>query len=126
MPDFLAPVFAKDDTMTTAVSAISTSTSTSTDSITPKTGFASLGAGDFIKMLSAQLQNQDPTKPTDNTAMVAQLAQFTSLSAQTSMGSTLTQIAGKLDTMISELGQVIAATPKAAAAGFSATTTPTA
>ena len=108
--------------MTTAVSAISTSTST--DSIAPKTGFASLGAGDFIKMLSAQLQNQDPTKPTDNTAMVAQLAQFTSLSAQTSMGSTLTQIAGKLDTMISELGQVIAASPPAA--GSSATTTPTA
>ena len=110
--------------MTTAVSAISTSTST--DSFAPKTGFASLGAGDFIKMLSAQLQNQDPTKPADNTAMVAQLAQFTSLSAQTSMGSTLTQIAGKLDTMISELGEVIAATPKAAAAGSSATTTPTA
>ena len=108
--------------MTTAVSAISTSTST--DSIAPKTGFASLGADDFIKMLSAQLQNQDPTKPADNTAMVAQLAQFTSLSAQTSMGSTLTQIAGKLDTMISELGQVIAASPPAA--GSSATTTPTA
>ena len=109
--------------MTTAVSATN---ATTTSAAAPKTGFASLGAGDFIKMLSAQLQNQDPTKPTDNTAMVAQLAQFTSLSAQTSMGSTLTQIAGKLDTMISELGQVIAATPKAAAAGSSATTTPTA
>ncbi len=104
--------------MTTAVSAASTATSATT----PKTGFASLGAGDFIKMLSAQLQNQDPTKPSDNTAMVAQLAQFTSLSATTSMGSTLTQIAGKLDTMISELGQVIAATPPASATG---NTTPT-
>ena len=92
--------------MTTAVAATSAA---ATSAATPKTGFASLGAGDFIKMLSAQLQNQDPTKPTDNTAMVAQLAQFTSLSATTSMGSTLTQIAGKLDTMIGELGQVIGA-----------------
>ena len=106
--------------MTTAVSALPSATS---GAATPKTGFASLGAGDFIKMLSAQLQNQDPTKPTDNTAMVAQLAQFTSLSATTSMGSTLTQIAGKLDTMISELGQVIAASPPASASAGNTTTT---
>jgi flagellar basal-body rod modification protein FlgD len=117
--------------MTTAVSATSaasSATSVTSGTTAPKTGFASLGAGDFIKMLSAQLQNQDPTKPTDNSAMVAQLAQFTSLSATTSMGSTLTQIAGKLDTMISELGQVIAAGPPAAGNGTStgATTTPTA
>ena len=106
--------------MTTAVSATPAATSAGA----PKTGFASLGAGDFIKMLSAQLQNQDPTKPADNTAMVAQLAQFTSLSVSTSMGSTLTQIAGKLDTMISELGQVIAASPPAAASAGTSTTTP--
>ena len=104
--------------MTSAVSA----TSTATSAATPKSGFASLGAGDFIKMLSAQLQNQDPTKPADNTAMVAQLAQFTSLSATTSMGSTLTQIAGKLDTMIGELGQVLRA-PAASASTTSPTTT---
>jgi len=99
--------------MTTAVSATSaasSATSVTSGTTAPKTGFASLGAGDFIKMLSAQL------------------AQFTSLSATTSMGSTLTQIAGKLDTMISELGQVIAAGPPAAGNGTStgATTTPTA
>lgn len=113
--------------MTTSVSGpVSATSAAPTGAATPKTGFASLGAGDFIKMLSAQLQNQDPTKPTDNTAMVAQLAQFTSLSATTSMGSTLTQIAGKLDTMISELGQVIAAGPQAAAAGSTTNTTITA
>lgn len=110
--------------MTTAVSATTnaSASATSTSSAAP-TGFAALGAGDFIKMLAAQLSNQDPSKPTDNTAMVAQLAQFTSLSATTSMGSTLTQIAGKLDTMISELGQVIAA--PAAGTGRSSTTATT-
>jgi flagellar basal-body rod modification protein FlgD len=33
----------------------------------------------FTKMLVAQLQNQDPMAPQDNQAMVAQLAQFSSL-----------------------------------------------
>lgn len=102
--------------MTTAVSATSAPTATTATTArtsTPKTGFASLGAGDFVKLLSAQLQHQDPTKPSDNTAMVAQLAQFTSLSATTSNGDTLTQIAGKLDTMIAELSQVIASRPAA-------------
>ena len=33
----------------------------------------------FMKMLVAQLQNQDPMAPQDNQAMVAQLAQFSSL-----------------------------------------------
>ena len=33
----------------------------------------------FMKMLVAQLQNQDPMSPQDNQAMVAQLAQFSSL-----------------------------------------------
>jgi len=33
----------------------------------------------FMKMLVAQMQNQDPMSPQDNQAMVAQLAQFSSL-----------------------------------------------
>ncbi|MBK7642624.1 MAG: flagellar biosynthesis protein FlgD [Planctomycetes bacterium] len=33
----------------------------------------------FTKMLVAQMQNQDPMAPQDNQAMVAQLAQFSSL-----------------------------------------------
>lgn len=107
--------------MTSPIAGTSPTPATTTSS-TP-TGFASLGAQDFIKMLSAQLQNQDPSKPTDNSAMVAQLAQFTSLSATTAMGSTLTQISGKLDSVIGELGKlgVIATTP----AGTSTTGSPT-
>ena len=33
----------------------------------------------FMKLLVAQLQNQDPMAPTDNQAFIAQLAQFSSL-----------------------------------------------
>ncbi|MEI6262268.1 MAG: flagellar hook capping FlgD N-terminal domain-containing protein, partial [Deltaproteobacteria bacterium] len=37
------------------------------------------GKDDFLKLLVTQLQNQDPMNPTDSTAFVAQLAQFSSL-----------------------------------------------
>jgi flagellar basal-body rod modification protein FlgD len=42
---------------------------------------SSLGEQDFLKLLVAQLKNQDPLAPQDNTAFVAQLAQFSSLQA---------------------------------------------
>ncbi|MFM9935866.1 MAG: flagellar hook assembly protein FlgD [Novosphingobium sp.] len=65
-----------------------------------KNSFGSLGANDFIKLLTAQLSNQDPTAPVDNSQMIAQLAQFSSLSAANSSKDTLKSIADKLDTLI--------------------------
>ncbi len=55
-----------------------------------------LGQADFLKLMTAQLQNQDPFAPVDNTQMVAQMAQFSSLSGITEMNSTLKAISDKL------------------------------
>jgi flagellar basal-body rod modification protein FlgD len=38
-----------------------------------------LGKDDFLRLLTTQLANQDPLKPMDNQAMIAQLAQFASV-----------------------------------------------
>lgn len=55
-----------------------------------------LGQADFLKLMTAQMKNQDPFDPVDNTQMVAQMAQFSSLAGITEMGSTLKAIADKL------------------------------
>ena len=40
---------------------------------------SSLSIQDFLRILTSQLNNQDPLKPMDNQEFVAQLAQFTTL-----------------------------------------------
>lgn len=51
-----------------------------------------LGKNDFLQMLVAQLQNQDPLNPMDGTDFVAQLATFSSLEQLTNMNSQLNQL----------------------------------
>ena len=51
----------------------------------------SLGKQDFLKLLMAQLQNQDPMKPMDDTQMIAQMAQFSALEATQQLQATIQQ-----------------------------------
>lgn len=85
--------------MTTAVSNTAASTA-ATAAAAKKTSMSQLGAQDFLKLLTTQLNNQDPTAPVDNAQMVAQLAQFSSLSAATDTRDTLKTISTQLDTLI--------------------------
>ena len=55
-----------------------------------------MGKDAFMNLLVTQLQHQDPTQPQDNSAFVAQLAQFSSLEQLQQMRSTLDTIAAGL------------------------------
>ena len=65
-----------------------------------KTGFAALGQADFIKLMTVQLQQQDPFEPVDNKEMLAQMAQFSSLAGIDGVNTTLQQISAKLDAVL--------------------------
>jgi flagellar basal-body rod modification protein FlgD len=69
--------------MSNSISSISqnsaTSSSTSGSSAATTLGGVAPNEETFLKLLVAQLKNQDPLSPTDGTQFVAQLAQFSSL-----------------------------------------------
>ncbi len=66
------------------------STSSATQSTAPsQSGMDGLGEDAFMKLLLAQLQNQDPLKPMEDKDFIAQLAQFNSLNQMTSIKETL-------------------------------------
>ena len=72
----------------------STSNSTSTDqNLAAATSATSkLGENQFLQLLVAQLQNQDPLDPVSNQDFIAQLATFSSLSQLTSINSGVGQL----------------------------------
>ena len=59
---------------------------------TPAVGKNTLGKDDFLKLLIAQLQAQDPLEPLDAQDFSAQLAQFTTLEQITNVNENLTEI----------------------------------
>jgi flagellar basal-body rod modification protein FlgD len=82
-------------------------------------------AGDFetfLKLLTTQLQNQDPMKPTESTEFVAQLASFSSVEQQVRTNDQLGNILGALGSSTSAgladwIGKEIRAAGKAAFGG---------
>jgi flagellar basal-body rod modification protein FlgD len=48
-----------------------------------------LTQNDFLQLLVAQMENQDPLQPQSDTEMASQMAQFTSLTQTTAMSSSL-------------------------------------
>jgi flagellar basal-body rod modification protein FlgD len=63
-------------------------------------GLETLDQGDFLRLLTTQLTFQDPLEPADNEALLAQMAQFSSLAATTEGTATLEDISTKLDRLI--------------------------
>lgn len=62
-----------------------------------------LGKDAFLQLLVAQLKNQDPLDPQDNSSYIAELAQFSSLEQMTNVSSnleSLSKIVSNIDTSV--------------------------
>ncbi len=74
-----------------SISQASTTSSSSTSIATASD--VALGKQDFLTLLVAQLQNQDPLNPDDPTEFTAQLAQFSSLEQLFNLNDTMESVA---------------------------------
>jgi flagellar basal-body rod modification protein FlgD len=94
-----------------ATTAVSGSSSTSDVKFVDKDkiGLAGLQSDTFLKLLIAQLQNQDPTEPVGNEEILNQLSQMRSLQSNTELSDTLKGLASsqQITTGASFLGKSI-------------------
>jgi flagellar basal-body rod modification protein FlgD len=82
--------------MTTPVASASPLSSTAQTPTAADPASKALGKDAFLKLLMAQLQNQDPLQPTDGTQFITQLATFSQVEQSVSQSTTLSNIATQL------------------------------
>lgn len=75
---------------------VTTTTQSATTTMNPN---GALGKNAFLQLLVAQMKNQDPLQPKDNSQMVAQLAQFSSLEQMTNINSTETKVLSAINSL---------------------------
>jgi flagellar basal-body rod modification protein FlgD len=68
-----------------------------------------LGKDDFLKLLVAQLQHQDPMQPTDNAEYMGQLAQFSTLEQITNVGEEMKRMraSSQVDQAVAMIGKSV-------------------
>ena len=74
---------------TDAISNVTAAANT-TASTPVSLGMGDLTSGSFLQLLTVQLRNQDPLNPMDPSAMLSQLAQFTSLQQSQELNTQMT------------------------------------
>jgi flagellar basal-body rod modification protein FlgD len=72
-----------------SINPVTSSTSTAVPASTTPSAQSTLTTQDFLQLLANQMQNQDPLKPMDDSAYLAQMAQFTSLQQMNTLSSTV-------------------------------------
>ncbi|MBH1991402.1 MAG: flagellar hook capping protein [Sphingomonadaceae bacterium] len=80
--------------MTTVTDTAGLSTYNSTANV--GTGKSAMGQADFLRLLTAQMQTQDPFEPVNNAELVSQMATITNSSGIAEMNSSLASIKAQL------------------------------
>jgi len=84
-------------TIPSTTNTSSSSSSSSTSSVNSALS-STMTQADFLKLMTAQLQAQDPTNPVDNSQFVSQMAQFSQLSATQQLDTDLQSLATNVNT----------------------------
>ena len=66
-----------------------------------------LGANDFLRLMTEQLKQQDPFAPQDNAQMIAQMAQMAASSSAAETSATLKTISTQLTTQTALLQALV-------------------
>jgi len=74
-----------------------TNNSTSTTSNVSSALSSTMTQADFLKLMTAQLQAQDPTNPVDNSQFVSQMAQFSQLSTTQQLDTDLQTLSSNIN-----------------------------
>jgi flagellar basal-body rod modification protein FlgD len=74
--------------------------------LTAGTAQKALGQTDFLRLMTTQLKSQDPFDPVDNQAMVAQMAQFSSVAGIGEINVSLKTIADQIAQQTDLLTQI--------------------
>ena len=80
-----------------------------TPTATPTAASSGLGKDTFLKLLVAQMRQQNPMEPTDDKEMIAQMTQFSMLEQMTNMATANADIAaaGRMSQAVTLLGRTV-------------------
>jgi flagellar basal-body rod modification protein FlgD len=87
-----------------SVSSSYVSAATTTASTTSTTATSGLSTSDFLQLIVAQLQNQNPLDPTDTTEFMNQLVSYASYDQQQTMNTNLSQLVTSMNSMLTSGG----------------------